>query len=46
MMDYLRFVSVVAVLIAFVLCVPVQLQTPEIEALRARAEQGDAERQR
>ena len=45
MMDYLRFVSVVAVLIAFVLCVPVQAQTPEFEALRARAEQGDAEAQ-
>ena len=35
-----RFVAVV-VLAALVLCVPVQAQTPEIDALRARAEQGD-----
>ena len=33
-----RFVAVVAVLAALVLCVPVQAQTPEIDALRARAE--------
>ena len=35
-----RFVAV-AVLAALALCVPVQAQTPEIDALRARAEQGD-----
>ena len=35
----------VAVPVALVLCVPVQAQTPEIDALRARAEQGDAEAQ-
>jgi len=40
-----RFVAVVAVLTALALCVPVQAQTPEIDALRARAEQGDAEAQ-
>ena len=39
-----RFVAV-AVLVALVLCVPVQAQTPEIDALRARAEQGDASAQ-
>ena len=38
-----RFVAVVAVLAALVLCVPVQAQTPEIDALRVRAEAGDAE---
>ena len=32
-----RFVAVVAVLVALVLCVPVQAQTPEIDALRVRA---------
>jgi hypothetical protein len=32
---------VVAVLTALVLCAPAQAQTPEIDALRARAEQGD-----
>ncbi len=36
-----RFVAV-AVLVALVLCVPVQAQTPEFDALRERAEQGDA----
>ncbi len=36
-----RFVAAVAVLTALALCVPVQAQTPEIDALRARAEQGD-----
>ena len=41
----LRIVAAVAVLVALVLCVPVEAQTPEIEALRARAEQGDAEAQ-
>jgi len=39
-----RFVAV-AVLVALVLCVPVQAQTPEIDALRVRAEAGDAEAQ-
>jgi TPR repeat protein len=37
-----RFVAVVAILAALALCVPVQAQTPEIDALRARAEAGDA----
>ena len=36
-----RFAAVIAVLVALALCVPVQAQTPEIDALRARAEQGD-----
>ena len=36
-----RIVASVAVLTALALCVPVQAQTPEIDALRARAEQGD-----
>ena len=40
-----RFVAVVAVLTALALCVPVQAQTPETDALRARAEAGDAEAQ-
>ena len=35
----------VVVLAALVLCVPVQAQTPEIDAMRARAEQGDADAQ-
>jgi hypothetical protein len=38
-----RFIAVVGVLTALVLCVPVQAQTPEIDALRARAEAGSAE---
>jgi hypothetical protein len=42
MTHHLRFVAV-AVLVALVLCVPVQAQTPEIDALRVRAEVGDAE---
>ena len=42
MTRYLRFVAPVAVLIALVVCVSLQAQTPEIDALRARAEQGDA----
>ena len=45
MPHYLRFVTVVAVLMALVVCVPVEAQTPEIDALRARAAQGDAEAQ-
>jgi hypothetical protein len=40
-----RFVAVVAVLAALVLCRPVQAQTPDIDALRVRAEAGDAEAQ-
>ena len=40
-----RFVAAVAVLIVLVLCAPVQAQTPEIDALRVRAEAGDAEAQ-
>ena len=39
-----RFVAVVAVLVALV-GAPVQAQTPETDALRVRAEQGDAEAQ-
>ena len=39
-----RFVAV-PVLTALALCAPVQAQTPEIDALRVRAEQGDAEAQ-
>ena len=37
-----RIVAAVAVLMALVVCVPVQAQTPEIDAQRALAEQGDA----
>ncbi len=36
-----RFVAV-AVLVALALCAPVQAQTPEIDALRVRAEAGNA----
>ena len=42
MTHIVRVVVAVAVLMALVGCVPVQAQTPEIDALRARAEQGDA----
>ena len=35
-----RFVAVVAVLAALGVGVPVQVQRPDIDALRARAEQG------
>ena len=42
MRQYLRFVTVPAVLLALLVCVPVEAQTPEIDTLRARAEQGDA----
>jgi len=38
-------VSAVAVLVALVLCAPVQAQTPAADALRLRAEAGDAEAQ-
>ena len=44
MTHYLRFVAVAAVLMALVVCVPVEAQTPEIDALRTRAEQGDSAR--
>jgi hypothetical protein len=37
-----RFVAAV-VLVALALCVPVQAQKPEIDALRVRAEAGGAE---
>ncbi len=40
-----RFVAVVAVLAALAVGAPVQAQTPEIDALRVRAEAGDAEAQ-
>ena len=36
-----RFVSAVAVLVALALCVPVQAQTPEIDALRLCWESSD-----
>ena len=42
MTHIVRGVVAGAVLMALVGCVPVQAQTPEIDALRARAEQGDA----
>ena len=45
MTHYLRFVAVPVVLMALVVCVPLQAQTPEIDALRARAEQGDVNAQ-
>ena len=45
MRQYLRFVTVAAVLMALVVCAPVQAQTPEVDALRARAARGDAEAQ-
>ena len=38
-------VAAVAVLVALVVCVPLRAQTPEIDELRTRAEQGDAEAQ-
>ena len=38
-------VTAAAVLVALVVSAPVQAQTPEIDALRARAEQGDASAQ-
>jgi hypothetical protein len=41
-----RFVAVVAILAALAVCVPVQAQTPAADALRVRAEAGDAEAQR
>jgi len=37
-----RIVAAVTVLMALVVCVPMQAQTPEIDALIDRAEQGDA----
>ena len=37
-----RFVAVVAILAALAVCVPVQAQTPAADALRVRAEAGDA----
>ena len=45
MTHHLRIVAAVAVLTALALCVPVQAQTPEIDALRVRAEAGDADAQ-
>ena len=41
MTHHLRFVAV-AGLVALALCAPVQAQTPEIDALRVRAEAGEA----
>ena len=38
-------IAAVAVLAALALCVPVQAQTPEIDALRVRAEAGDGDAQ-
>jgi hypothetical protein len=40
-----RIVAVVAVLTALALCGPVQAQSPAADALRVRAEAGDAEAQ-
>lgn len=40
-----RIVAVAALLIALVLSAPVQAQAPEIDALRARAEDGDGDAQ-
>ena len=40
-----RFVAVVAILAALAVCVPVQAQTPAADALRVRAEAGDADAQ-
>ena len=45
MTHIVRVVVAVAVLMALVVCMPVQAQTPDIDALRERAEQGDAEAQ-
>ncbi len=45
MTDAVRIVAAVAVLTAVALCVAVQAQTPEIDALRARAEAGGTEAQ-
>ena len=42
MPHYLRFVTVSAVLIALVVCVPIQAQPVDIEAMTARAATGDA----
>ena len=39
---YLRILAAVAVPTALALCMPVQAQTPEIDAMRARADQGNA----
>jgi TPR repeat protein len=44
-MTHAARVVAVAVLVALVLCAPAQAQTPEIDALRVRAEAGDAEAQ-
>jgi hypothetical protein len=44
MTPVVRFVAV-AVLVALAVGAPVQAQTPEIDALRVRAEAGDAEAQ-
>ncbi len=45
MTHHLRFVAAVAVLTALAQCAPVQEPMPETDALRARAEAGDAEAQ-
>jgi hypothetical protein len=42
-MTHAARIVAVAVLVALALCAPVQAQTPEIDALRARAEAGGAE---
>ena len=38
----MKFVAAIAVLVALAAGVPVQAQTPEVDALRARAERGDS----
>ena len=45
MTHYLRSITAVSGLIALAVCAPAQAQTPEIDALRARAEVGVAEAQ-
>ena len=44
-MTHATRLAALAILAALALCVPVQAQTPEIDALRVRAEAGDAEAQ-
>jgi len=39
---YAKIITLAAILVALASGAPLQAQTPEIDALRARAEQGDA----
>ena len=43
---YAKIITLAATLVALASGAPLQAQTPEIDALRARAEQGDADAQR